>query len=53
MSSSVKRNQISDEQRSILDALYNEGMVGTALRTKPKLIKPWKNWGYPRSSEGK
>ena len=37
MSSSVKRNRISDEQRSILDALYNEGMVGTGCAYKAKI----------------
>ena len=37
--SSSGRNRISDGQRDVLEAMYNEGMVGRSLQYKAKIDK--------------
>ena len=47
--SSSGRNRISDGQRDVLEAMYNEGMVGSSLQYKAKIDKAVEETGLTTS----
>ena len=47
--SSSGRNRISDGQRNVLEAMYNEGMVDSSLQYKAKIDKAAEETGLTTS----